>query len=124
MMYTTAFGVCCVYDGNNDMKAVVYTHGDWDTVKRWLLKEYGVTACFAWNLKETFGFTVRMHEEWVKDPPRKTEPDPNDMFAYLVSSGEGWFKDKHKEHTVRLDFDDEDAKTMWLLRSPVPPKDF
>lgn len=106
------------------MRAVVYTPSDWDIVKRWLLQEYGVTACFAWNLKETFGFTVRMHEEWVKET-KKTEIDPNDMFAHLIlSSGQGWFEGKYKEHTVRLDFDDEDVKTMWLLRSPVPPKEF
>ena len=104
------------------MRAVVYTTGDWEKVKKWLLSEFGLTNCFAWNLKQNFGFTVREHNEWVKNPEYK-KSDSSDMFLHLTS-GQGWYEGKYHEHTIRLDFDDEDERNMWLLRSPVPPKEF
>ena len=52
------------------------------------------------------------------------KPDPNDMFFHLISNNEGWFEGKYQDHTIRLDFDDEDERNMWLLRSPVPPREF
>jgi hypothetical protein len=104
------------------MRAVVYTPADWEKVKKWLLSEFGLSNCFAWNLKENFGFTVREYSEWVKSPSY-VKPDPNDMFAHLMAD-QGWFEGKYKEFTIRLDFDDEDERNMWLLRTPVPPKEF
>ena len=105
------------------MRAVVYTPADWEKVKKWLLSEFGLSNCFAWNLKENFGFTVREYSEWVKKPEYQ-KPDPNDMFFHLISNNEGWFEGKYQDHTIRLDFDDEDERNMWLLRSPVPPREF
>ena len=81
-----------------------------------------MSNCFAWNLKNNFGFTVREHSEWVKNPEYR-KPDPNDMFLHLTAN-EGWFEGKYQDHTIRLDFDDEDERNMWLLRSPVPPREF
>ena len=104
------------------MRAVVYYPQDWETVKKWLLTEFGLTNCFAWNLKQNFGFTVREHQEYVKDP-NYVKPDPSDAFAFLVAD-QGWFEGKRHERTIRLDFDDEDERNMWLLRTPVPPKEF
>ena len=64
------------------------------------------------KMKETLGFTVRDHREYVNDPD----------YVKLPSTGEwhdlelGWFEGKKNVHTVRLDFYDEQKRTMFLLK--------
>ena len=106
------------------MRAVVYEPMAWHSIKEWLLKEYGLVNCFAWNLKDNFGFSVREHSEWVTEKSAYTkDTDTTDLDTLLIYEQDGWFKNKRKEHTVRLDFDDEDSRTMWLLRCPYPPRE-
>ena len=108
------------------MRAVVYTHSDWAEVKQWIRQEFGLTATFSWNLKENFGFTVREHSEWIKKKnytPFTAGPNASD-FEKWVASTTDWRDDKIYDETIRLDFDNEDDRNMWLLRTPVPPRDF
>jgi hypothetical protein len=63
-------------------------------------------------MKEVLGFTVRNHNEWVVKEEIK---DDNDSWWASLEE-EGWYKNKVHEHTVRLDFYDEQKRTMFLLK--------
>jgi len=53
------------------------------------------------NMKETLGFTVRYHAEWV---------DRN------VESRDFGYGTKYRQETIHLDFYNEPKKTMFLLK--------
>jgi hypothetical protein len=65
------------------------------------------------RMKEVLGFTVRDHREYVKDTDYVRQPDNGEWYNMHV---EGWFEGKTNVHTVRLDFYDEQKRTMFLLR--------
>jgi hypothetical protein len=65
------------------------------------------------KMREVLGFTVREHREYVKDPDYVKLPDDGEWFNM---QGSGWFEGKINQHTVRLDFYDEQKRTMFLLK--------
>jgi hypothetical protein len=66
------------------------------------------------RMKEVLGFTVRDHREYVKDPDYVSRPQDKDEWFYMEPSG--WFEGKMNVRTIRLDFYDEQKRTMFLLR--------
>ena len=66
------------------------------------------------KMKEVLGFTVRDHREYVKDPDHVKQLEDKDHWAYMEPAG--WFEGKMNVHTVRLDFYDDQKRTMFLLR--------
>jgi len=66
------------------------------------------------RMKEVLGFTVRDHREYVKDPDYVRRPQDKDEWFYMEPAG--WFEGKMNVHTIRLDFYDEQKRTMFLLR--------
>lgn len=65
------------------------------------------------KMKEVLGFTVRDHREYVRDPDYVERPQDDEWYNM---EGGGWFKGKISQHTVRLDFYDEQKRTMFLLK--------
>jgi hypothetical protein len=65
------------------------------------------------KMKDVLGFTVREHREYVKDPNYVRPPDDGEWFNH---SQLGWYEGKNSEHTIRLDFYDEQKRTMFLLK--------
>jgi hypothetical protein len=65
------------------------------------------------KMKEVLGFTVRDHREYVKaaDYVRRAQED-----EWYNMEPNGWFEGKTNVHTVRLDFYDEQKRTMFLLK--------
>ena len=94
-------------------KPVVMRPEQWGTVLE-LIKQREKPSVYLSRekMKETLGFTVRDHREYVKDP----------NYVKLPSTGEwhelelGWYEGKTNVHTVRLDFYDEQKRTMFLLK--------
>ena len=66
------------------------------------------------KMKEVLGFTVRDHREYVKDPDYVKRPQDKDEWYNMESSG--WFEGKINVHTIRLDFYDDQKRTMFLLK--------
>ena len=66
------------------------------------------------RMKEVLGFTVRDHREYVKDPDYVRRPQDKDEWFYMEPAG--WFEGKMNVHNIRLDFCDEQKRTMFLLR--------
>jgi hypothetical protein len=66
------------------------------------------------KMKETLGFTVRDYREYVKDPEYVRRPQDKDEWFYMEPAG--WFEGKMNVHTIRLDFYDEQKRTMFLLK--------
>jgi hypothetical protein len=66
------------------------------------------------KMKEVLGFTVRDHKEYVKDPNYVKLAD--DDWSNPFAGGNIWYEGKTNVHTIRLDFYDEQKRTMFLLR--------
>jgi hypothetical protein len=64
------------------------------------------------KMKETLGFTVRDHREYVKDPNYVKSPSRGEWHDLEL----GWYEGKTNVHTVRLDFYDDQKRTMFLLK--------
>lgn len=66
------------------------------------------------KMKTVLGFTVRDHREYVKDSTyvKLADNDWSNPFA----GGDSWYEGKTNVHTVRLDFYDEQKRTMFLLK--------
>jgi hypothetical protein len=62
------------------------------------------------KMQAVLGFTVREHNEWVES--NAVDPTPD----WLDTGQEGWYKGKHHEHSIRLDFYNERKYTMFLLK--------
>jgi len=62
------------------------------------------------KMRAVLGFTVREHSEWVET--NSTTPTPD----WLDTGQEGFYKNKHHEHSIRLDFYNERKYTMFLLK--------
>jgi len=66
------------------------------------------------KMKDVLGFTVRDHREYVKDPDYVKLPD--NAWSNPFAGGDSWYEGKTSEHTVRLDFYDDQKRTMFLLK--------
>ena len=94
-------------------KPIVMSPAQWNSVLgRIKQKEKPSTYLSRTKMKGVLGFTVRNHNEWVLKEKVK---DDNDSW-WVSLERDGWYKDKVHEHTVRLDFYDEQKRTMFLLK--------
>jgi hypothetical protein len=66
------------------------------------------------KMKVVLGFTVRDHREYVKDSTYVKLAD--DDWSNPFAGGDSWYEGKTNVHTVRLDFYDEQKRTMFLLK--------
>jgi len=64
------------------------------------------------KMKETLGFTVRDHREYIKEPNYVKSPSTGEWHDLELV----WFEGKTNVHTVRLDFYDDQKRTMFLLK--------
>lgn len=92
-------------------KPIVMTPMQWARVFEKIKKlEKPSTYLSRSKMREVLGFTNRNHEEWVKVDTSNRQRSDWDIDA------EGWFKDRVQEHSVHLDFYDEQKRTMFLLK--------
>jgi hypothetical protein len=96
-------------------KPIVMSHGQWNSIlDRIKQREKPSVYLSREKMKEVLGFTVRDHREYVKDPDYVSRPQDKDEWFYMEPAG--WFEGKMNVHTIRLDFYDEQKRTMFLLR--------
>lgn len=95
-------------------KPVIMTPSQWNVVlERIKQREKPSVYLSRSKMKEVLGFTVRDYREYVKDHEYVRTPDSGEWFDFGPL---GWFEGKKSEHTVRLDFYDEQKRTMFLLK--------
>ena len=96
-------------------KPIVMLPEQWDSIlERIKQREKPSVYLSRSKMKETLGFTVRDYREYVKDPDYVSRPQDKDEWFYMEPSG--WFEGKMNVRTIRLDFYDEQKRTMFLLR--------
>ena len=97
-------------------KPVVMTPRQWNSVlERIKQREKPSVYLSRAKMKTVLGFTVRDHREYVKDPDYVKPPADQDSEWYPIIQL-GWYEGKTSQHTVRLDFYDEQKRTMFLLK--------
>ena len=95
-------------------KPIVMSPSQWDTVlDRIKQREKPSVYLSRSKMKEVLGFTVRDYREYVKDPDYVKRPDNGEWYNMEAA---GWFEGKINVRTVRLDFYDDQKRTMFLLR--------
>jgi len=95
-------------------KPIVMLPEQWDSIlERIKQREKPSVYLSRSKMKETLGFTVRDYREYVKDPDYVSRPDDGEWYNMEPS---GWFEGKMNVRTIRLDFYDEQKRTMFLLR--------
>ena len=95
-------------------KPIVMSPGQWDSVlDRIKQREKPSVYLSRSKMKEVLGFTVRDYREYVKDPDYVKRPDNGEWYNMEAA---GWFEGKINVRTVRLDFYDDQKRTMFLLR--------
>ena len=95
-------------------KPIVMTPSQWSSVlERIKQREKPSVYLSREKMKAVLGFTVRDHREYVKDPNYVRPLDNSDWFPVLEL---GWYEGKNAQHTVRLDFYDDQKRTMFLLK--------
>jgi hypothetical protein len=94
------------------MSTLKLTVSQWQRILAELHKEHPRTVLMIREkFKKVLGFTVREHSEWVETKKElNAEPD------WLDTGQEGFYKNKHHEHSIRLDFYNERKYTMFLLK--------
>jgi hypothetical protein len=96
-------------------KPVILEPADWQTILEKIKKKEKPSVYLSRSkMKEVLGFTVRDFREYIKDPDYVRRPQDNDEWFNMEPSG--WFEGKKSEHTVRLDFYDDQKRTMFLLK--------
>jgi hypothetical protein len=96
-------------------KPIVMSPGAWDDILEKIKSREKPSVYLCRNkMKTVLGFTVRDHREYVKDLDYVRRPQDKDEWFYMEPAG--WFEGKINVHTVRLDFYDEQKRTMFLLR--------
>lgn len=97
-------------------KPVIMTPSQWNVVlERIKQREKPSVYLSREKMKDVLGFTVRDHREYVKDPDYvKSPPDQDSEWYPIIQLG--WYEGKTSQHTVRLDFYDEQKRTMFLLK--------
>ena len=92
---------------------IVLKPKQWQLIRALLHEEHPKSVFMLKSkMRSVLGFTVREHQEWVED---RLDPVPSDS-DWLDTGQEGWYKNKHHEHTIRLDFYNERKYTMFLLK--------
>ena len=88
------------------------TVSQWQRILDELHKEHPRTVfMIREKFKRVLGFTVREHNEWVETKKESyAQPD------WLDTGQEGFYKNKHHEHSIRLDFYNERKYTMFMLK--------
>jgi hypothetical protein len=95
-------------------KPIVMSPSQWDRIlERIKQKEKPSVYLSRAKMKDVLGFTVREHREYVKDPDYVRPPDDGEWFNFTDL---GWYEGKRSEHTIRLDFYDEQKRTIFLLK--------
>jgi hypothetical protein len=95
-------------------KPVVMSPEQWGTVLEHIKQREKPSVYLSREkMKETLGFTVRDHREYIKDPNYVRPPDDSGWYPVLEL---GWYEGKMNVHTVRLDFYNEQKRTMFLLK--------
>jgi hypothetical protein len=98
------------------MKAISLTPAQWKAIRTVLHEEHPKTVFMIRDkMRRTLGFTVREHQEWIKDPKAYTE-EPTTFSKLIDFEQDGWYKGKRHEHSIRLDFYSENKRTMFLLK--------
>jgi hypothetical protein len=95
-------------------KPIVMTPSQWSSVLE-IIKQREKPSVYLSRekMKAVLGFTVREHREYVKDPDYVRPPDDGEWFNDIQL---GWYEGKTNVHTIRLDFYDEQKRTMFLLK--------
>ena len=95
-------------------KPIVMTPDQWNSIlDRIKQREKPSVYLSRSKMKEVLGFTVRDYREYVKDPDYVKRPDDGEWYNMEAA---GWFEGKMNVHTVRLDFYDDQKRTMFLLK--------
>jgi hypothetical protein len=95
-------------------KPIVMFPEQWDSIlERIKQREKPSVYLSRSKMKEVLGFTVRDYREYVKDPDYVKRPDDGEWYNMEPA---GWFEGKMNVRTIRLDFYDEQKRTMFLLR--------
>ena len=95
-------------------KPIVMTPDQWNSIlDRIKQREKPSVYLSRSKMKEVLGFTVRDYREYVKDPDYVKRPDNGEWYNMEAA---GWFEGKINVHTVRLDFYDDQKRTMFLLK--------
>lgn len=98
------------------MKPIILSVSTWRIIRAMLQEEHPKTVFMIRDkMKRVLGFTVREHQEWVKDPKSYTE-ELTPLSLMIDFDRDGWYKGKRHEHTIRLDFYSENKRTMFLLK--------
>lgn len=95
------------------MSTIRLTVEQWRRIREQLHAEYPASVLLLkTRMRSVLGFTVREHNEWV-DAANSARAQTTDLFA---TGQEGWYRDKHHEFSIRLDFYSERKYTMFLLK--------
>lgn len=95
-------------------KPIVMTPSQWANVlERIKQREKPSVYLSRTKMKTVLGFTVRDHREYVKDPNYVRPPLDGEWYNAVPM---GWYEGKTSHHTVRLDFYDDQKRTMFLLK--------
>ena len=83
-------------------KAIILSVTQWQEIVSHIAKTHKQSVLLiSKNMKDTLGFTVRRHEEWI---------DRN------VESRDIGYGTKYRVETIHLDFYNEPKRTMFLLK--------
>jgi hypothetical protein len=94
-------------------KPVIMTPEQWCSVLGMIKQREKPSVYLSRNkMKDVLGFTVRDHREYMKDPEYVKQPLTGEWHDLEL----GWYEGKMNVHTVRLDFYDEQKRTMFLLK--------
>ena len=93
------------------MPTLKITVDQWQRIRAELHTEHPKSVFMLKNkMRAVLGFTVREHSEWVEFKAVESTPD------WLDTGQEGWYKGKHHENSIRLDFYNERKYTMFMLK--------
>jgi hypothetical protein len=95
-------------------KPIVMTPSQWASVlERIKQREKPSVYLSRTKMKDILGFTLRDHREYVKDTDYVRPSQDSEWYPVLEL---GWYEGKTNVHTVRLDFYDNQKRTMFLLK--------
>jgi hypothetical protein len=90
------------------MNTIVLTPNEWDHIKEKIVSQYGRgVLLISWRCKRELGFTVRTHVEWANETKKDYHLSDIELGVYQI---------KERITTIRLDFYDAQAETMFRLR--------
>lgn len=81
------------------MSTIILKLEEWRNIKEKIAERHGKSILLiSWRLRRELGFTIRVHTEDVRKSP------PNEEFPLYC-----------RQETIRLDFYDDSAETMFRL---------